>query len=102
MQQERSRLTNRRTFMATVEERGLAKEAAAARSARGRAGMVVPRAFSTEGVSPYDQVDWERRTAVIKDERGRVIFEQTDCEIPAGWSQLATNVVASKYFYGEN
>ena len=63
--------------------------------------MVVPRVFSTEGVSPFDQVDWDQRTAEIKDERGRVIFQQTDCEIPKAWSQLATNVVASKYFYGE-
>jgi ribonucleoside-diphosphate reductase alpha chain len=63
--------------------------------------MVVPRVFSAEGVSPYDQVDWELRTAAIKDERGRVIFEQVDCEVPASWSQLATNVVVSKYFYGD-
>jgi ribonucleoside-diphosphate reductase alpha chain len=63
--------------------------------------MAVPRVFSTEGVSPFDQVDWELRTAEIKDERGRVIFQQERCEIPRGWSQLATNVVASKYFYGE-
>jgi ribonucleoside-diphosphate reductase alpha chain len=64
-------------------------------------GMVVPRVFSTEGISPFDQVEWEDRTAAIKDERGRVIFEQTGCEVPRGWSQLATNVVVSKYFYGE-
>ena len=64
-------------------------------------GMEVPRVFSVEGTSPYDQVEWELRTAAIKDERGRVIFEQTDCEIPKSWSQLATNVVVSKYFYGE-
>jgi ribonucleoside-diphosphate reductase alpha chain len=63
--------------------------------------MVVPRVFSSEGVSPFDQVDWELRTAEIKDEGGRIIFRQTDCEIPQAWSQLATNVVASKYFYGE-
>ena len=68
---------------------------------RKRAGMEVPRVFSTEGVSPFDQIDWDFRTAEIKDERGRVIFQQTDCEIPQGWSQLATNVVASKYFYGD-
>ena len=68
---------------------------------RKRSGMEVPRVFSTEGVSPFDQVEWEFRTAEIKDESGRVIFEQTDCEIPAAWSQLATNVVVSKYFYGE-
>ena len=68
---------------------------------RKRSGMVVPRVFSTEGISPFDQVDWDLRTAEIKDERGRVIFQQVDCEIPRGWSQLATNVVASKYFYGD-
>ena len=50
---------------------------------------------------PFDTVEWERRTAAIKDENGEVLFEQTDAEIPAGWSQLATNVVVSKYFYGE-
>ena len=63
--------------------------------------MVVPRVFSTDGVSPYDQVEWDLRTAAIKDEKGKVLFEQTNCEIPKGWSQLATNVVVSKYFYGE-
>jgi ribonucleoside-diphosphate reductase alpha chain len=87
--------------MATVEGRTFAAGTESTRSTRGRSGMVVPRVFSTEGVSPFDQVDWERRTAVIKDERGRVIFEQTDCEVPAFWTQLATNVVVSKYFYGE-
>jgi ribonucleoside-diphosphate reductase alpha chain len=63
--------------------------------------MEVPRVFSTEGTSPFDQIDWGFRTAEIKDEAGRVIFQQVDCEIPRGWSQLATNVVASKYFYGD-
>ncbi len=67
----------------------------------GRAGMAVPRVFSTEGMSPFDEVDWDFRTAEIKDDRGRVLFQQTDCEIPRAWSQLATNVVVSKYFYGE-
>jgi ribonucleoside-diphosphate reductase alpha chain len=88
--------------MATVGERtaktGTARDS---RSNLARRGMSVPRVFSTEGVSPFDQVDWELRTASIKDERGRVLFEQKDCEIPASWSQLATNVVVSKYFYGE-
>lgn len=53
---------------------------------RGKAasGMMVPRVFSTEGVSPFDLVEWDQRTAEIKDERGRVIFQQTDCEIPKG------------------
>jgi ribonucleoside-diphosphate reductase alpha chain len=68
---------------------------------RARRGMEVPRVFSTEGVSPFDLVDWELRTAEIKDERGRLIYQQNDCEVPRGWSQLATNVVTSKYFYGD-
>ena len=50
---------------------------------------------------PFDTVEWDKRTAAIKDESGDVLFEQTDCEVPKSWSQLATNVVVSKYFYGE-
>ena len=50
---------------------------------------------------PFDTVSWELRSAAIKDENGGVLFEQTDCEIPAQWSQLATNVGVSKYFFGE-
>jgi ribonucleoside-diphosphate reductase alpha chain len=51
--------------------------------------------------SPFDTTEWELRTAAIKGEDGKVLFEQPACEIPAAWSQLATNVVVSKYFYGE-
>jgi len=51
--------------------------------------------------SPFDTVHWDLRTAAIKGENGEVVFEQRDAEIPATWSQLATNVVVSKYFYGE-
>jgi ribonucleoside-diphosphate reductase alpha chain len=51
--------------------------------------------------TPFDTVQWDRRSAAIKDETGRALFEQHDCEIPASWSQLATNVVVSKYFYGD-
>ena len=88
--------------MATVDLREtLGMTTTAARPGPTRPGMVVPRVFSTDGVSPYDQVEWDRRSAEIKDERGKVIFQQTDCEIPKAWSQLATNVVVSKYFYGE-
>src|SRR6476659_3164403 len=50
----------------------------------------------------FSTVDWEVRSAQIKGEDGQVLFEQTNCEVPAFWSQLATNVVVSKYFYGEN
>jgi len=58
------------------------------------------RRFSTAGVDPYSTVEWERRDAVIQGEGGKVVFEQRGVEFPANWSQLATNVVASKYFRG--
>ena len=63
-------------------------------------GLRVERHFCPEGVNPFDQVTWEKRDAVIRDEKGEVIFEQKDVEVPSQWSQLATNVVVSKYFYG--
>ncbi len=64
-------------------------------------GLKVEQVFSTPGEHPFDQVSWEKRSACISDDKGAVIFEQKDAEVPAEWSQLATNVVVSKYFYGE-
>jgi ribonucleoside-diphosphate reductase alpha chain len=64
-------------------------------------GLRIQRFFTQPGVDPFDTVEWERRTAVIAGERGEVVFEQKDVEVPAFWSQLATNVVASKYFRGQ-
>ena len=61
---------------------------------------VAPR-FCPPDTDPFTTVEWDYRTAAIKDENGKVLFEQTNCEIPASWSPLATNVVVSKYFYGE-
>jgi ribonucleoside-diphosphate reductase alpha chain len=58
------------------------------------------RRLSTEGVDPYSTVEWEVRDALIQGEGGRIVFEQKGVEFPKGWSQLATNVVASKYFRG--
>lgn len=57
--------------------------------------------FCPAVVDPFSTVEWDRRTAEIKGENGEVIFEQHDCEVPKQWSNLATNVVVSKYFYGE-
>jgi ribonucleoside-diphosphate reductase alpha chain len=69
---------------------------------RSSAGVSVQARFCpTDAATPFDTVEWDVRTAAIKGEGGEVLFEQTDCEIPASWSQLATNVVANKYFYGE-
>ena len=67
-----------------------------------RPGLKVEANFCPEGVdSPFDTTEWELRSAAIKDESGQALFEQMDCEVPARWSQLATNVVVSKYFYGD-
>jgi len=68
----------------------------------GRTALEIRPTFCpTEVDSPFDTTEWELRTAAIKGEDGKVLFEQPACEIPAAWSQLATNVVVSKYFYGE-
>jgi len=64
------------------------------------AAFTVERFFTRSGEDPYEGVAWERRAASITDETGTAVFEQTDVEIPAGWSQTATNVVVSKYFRG--
>ncbi|MFY7970059.1 MAG: vitamin B12-dependent ribonucleotide reductase, partial [Pirellulaceae bacterium] len=67
-----------------------------------RPGLKVPARFCPPSATdPFTTVDWETRSASIKDENGKVLFEQTNCEIPTTWSQLATNVVVSKYFYGD-
>ena len=63
-------------------------------------GLKITRYFSRAGVNPYDEVEWELRTASITNEKGKVVFEQTGVEIPKAWSQMATNVVVSKYFRG--
>jgi ribonucleoside-diphosphate reductase alpha chain len=68
---------------------------------RATTGLEFPRFFTREGVDPFDEVDWELRAAVIGNERGEVVFEQRDVEIPAFWSQQATNIVVSKYFRGQ-
>jgi ribonucleoside-diphosphate reductase alpha chain len=64
-------------------------------------GIHVDRRFTREGVHPFDEVTWETRTAAIGNEKGETVFEQKDCEIPTFWSQMATNVVVSKYFRGK-
>src|SRR5512145_1834183 len=103
-------------------ERGPAREAAAGQtaqtthstldpSARARKsgdtkapltpGLEFPRYFTLPGVDPFDAVEWEVRSAVIGNEKGKVVFEQRDVEVPRFWSQQATNIVVSKYFRGQ-
>ena len=63
-------------------------------------GLRFERFFTPPGSHAYDLIEWERRTAGITGEKGQVIFEQKDVEVPRSWSQLAINVVAQKYFRG--
>src|SRR5947207_5769835 len=64
-------------------------------------GLTFRRFFTKLGVSPYDEVEWEKRLAQITDSKGGIIFEQKDVEVPKDWSMTATNIVASKYLHGE-
>ncbi|HEY2431206.1 MAG TPA: vitamin B12-dependent ribonucleotide reductase [Vicinamibacterales bacterium] len=64
-------------------------------------GLEYERFFSREGIDPFDEIEWDLRAAVIGSEKGEVVFEQRDVEIPKSWSQQATNIVVSKYFRGQ-
>jgi ribonucleoside-diphosphate reductase alpha chain len=64
-------------------------------------GLDYERTFSREGIDPFDEIEWELRSAVIGSEKGEVVFEQREVEIPKFWSQQATNIVVSKYFRGQ-
>jgi ribonucleoside-diphosphate reductase alpha chain len=75
-------------------------EVIAKRKSQASPGLEFPRFFSTAGVDPFDQVEWELRDAIIGNEKGTVVFEQRQVEIPKAWSQQATNIVVSKYFRG--
>ncbi|MBP9838315.1 MAG: vitamin B12-dependent ribonucleotide reductase [Proteobacteria bacterium] len=63
-------------------------------------GLEFKRFFSIEGLHPYDAIEWEFRKAKITNEKGETVFEQENVEVPKSWSQMATNVVVSKYFRG--
>ena len=63
-------------------------------------GLQFRRYYTTPGVHPFDAIEWEKRTAIISNEKGETIFEQKDVEVPKSWSMTATNVVVSKYFHG--
>ena len=64
-------------------------------------GLRFKRVFSDAAVAPFDQIEWERRTAEITDDSGKVIFKQENIEVPKNWSPLATKIAVSKYFYGD-
>src|SRR5690348_3145330 len=64
-------------------------------------GLTFRRFFTDGKVSPFDAVEWEKRTALIGNEKGVTIFRQEGVEVPKNWSQTATNIVCSKYFHGK-
>ncbi len=68
---------------------------------RRASGLDFQRRFTDGKVSPFDKVEWERRPAIIGNDKGQVIFRQDNVEVPKSWSQTATNIVASKYFHGK-
>jgi ribonucleoside-diphosphate reductase alpha chain len=84
-----------------MNEAYLQTTAVALQSPYTQKGLRFTRRFSKEGVSAYDEVQWECRTALITDTKGNTIFEQKDVEVPVDWSMTATNIVASKYLHGQ-
>ena len=84
----------------TLRSRSSAKSPKAGRKETRGGGIEVGRFYTKPGVDVYDTCEWELRTAVITNESGATVFEQKDVEMPKFWSQMATNVVVSKYFRG--
>jgi ribonucleoside-diphosphate reductase alpha chain len=70
-------------------------------TAKRTTGLEFQRRFTDGKVAPFDKVEWERRTALIGNDKGQVIFRQENIEVPKSWSQTATNIIASKYFHGK-
>src|SRR6202021_2424743 len=64
-------------------------------------GLPFERRFTDGKTSAFDMVEWEKRTALIGNEKGATIFRQEGVEVPKSWSQTATNIVTSKYFHGK-
>ena len=89
MDSKASKSTSRGPSAPTVEDKGA------------HHGCSLERFFTSPGVDPFSEVEWDLRSAVISGEDGRIVFEQKDVEVPRAWSQTATNVVVSKYFRGQ-
>ncbi len=97
--QERTAKT-KTTGRTTASKPHLAGPYGASFTGEGTRGLTFERRWTTPGIHPYDEITWEYRTAGIANESGKSVFEQKDVEVPDFWSQLATNVVVSKYFRG--
>jgi len=87
--------------MAEIQTQQTTSVAAPSTPKQKASGLTIRRFFTKAGISPYDEVEWEKRTASITDSKGGIIFEQKDVEVPKDWSMTATNIVASKYLHGE-
>ncbi len=98
MEERTQRSTGQGTQSPEAAKDGQAKDGLGKEKARH--GLSIPRYFTTPGRHPFDAVDWERRSVNLTNDKGEVIFEQSDIEVPRSWSQMALKVVASKYFYG--
>ena len=89
------------TRIALNEKTVLQSGTAAPADVEVRTGLEFERYFTDGRTSPFDVVEWERRVALIGNEKGKTIFRQENVEVPKTWSQTATNIVASKYFHGK-
>ncbi|MFO0614339.1 MAG: vitamin B12-dependent ribonucleotide reductase [Polyangiaceae bacterium] len=89
--------TEGRTTAPKPKAKAPAKVAPAPKGTRLK-GLAIDRRYTKRGVDPLDEVTWERRSSVIHNTDGSVVFKMEGAEIPAGWSQLATDIVVSKYF----
>ena len=63
-----------------------------------RNGMKIPRRFTRAGQDPFDTIEWERRDSRITNPDGSIVFEMIGAEVPTSWSQVATDIIVSKYF----
>ena len=61
-------------------------------------GLAFARHYTRDGVSPYDMFEYDYRTSVIRNPNGEKVFEMTNVEVPKLWSQIATDILAQKYF----
>lgn len=61
-------------------------------------GLAFPRRFTNDSVAVFDQFEYDYRTSVIRNPNGEIVFEMNNVEVPKGWSQIATDIIAQKYF----
>lgn len=71
---------------------------AAAKTSKKTAGLVFDRQYTKDGVNVFDLFEYDYRTSVIRNPNGEKVFEMTDVEVPKHWSQIATDILAQKYF----